>query len=367
MCIGEGDRREILNISMLHTYSGVKLIEAQSAESGDIVVLSGIENVHIGDTICTAEAPKALPRIVIDEPTVSMRFFVNTSPLSGLEGKNVQSMKLLERLRKETLKNVSIQVEEAKVGGGYIVRGRGEFQLVILIEMLRREDFEVCVGRPEVIFKYANGQKLEPVEHLYVDCNELFAGVVTDKLSARKGRMLSYTCHDGARIHLEFSVPSRALIGYRDTFLTDTKGTGIMNSYFSGYEEYRGDFNDRFTGFLVSDRSGKAVTYGLYHLEPRGRLFVVPGDPVYEGMIVGEHNLDSDLIVNPCKEKKLSNMRSVLKDEALTLTPIQAMTLERAILFLQEDEMVEVTPLSIRLRKSILLGMDRKTSKREKQ
>lgn len=366
VCIGEGDVREALNVSKLHTYSGAKLVETESAEPGDIVVLSGIENVHIGDTICTREAPKALKRIIVDEPTVAMRFFVNTSPLSGLEGKNVQSMKLFERLRKETLNNVSIQVEEAKVGGGFIVRGRGEFQLVILIEMLRREDFEICVSRPEVIFKYENGVKLEPVEHLFVDCSEAFAGVVTEKLSARKGRMLAYTCHDGARVRLEFSVPSRALIGYRDVFLTDTKGTGLMNSYLSGYEEYRGDFIDRFTGSLVSDRSGNAVTYGLYHLEPRGRLFVVPGDPVYEGMIVGEHNLDSELNVNPAKEKKLSNMRSVLKDEALTLTPIQPMTLERAILFLQEDEMVEITPKSIRLRKTILSAQDRKTSRRDK-
>jgi GTP-binding protein len=340
-------------------------VETDSAEPGDIVVLSGIENVHIGDTICTRDAPKALPRIVIDEPTVAMHFFVNSSPLSGLEGKNVQSMKLFERLRKETLKNVSIQVEEAKIGGGFVVRGRGEFQLVIVIEMLRREDFEICVGRPEVIFKYRDGLKLEPVEHLFVDCNEVFAGIVTEKLSSRKGRMISYTCHDGGRVHLEFSVPSRALIGYRDSFLTDTKGTGIMNSYLTGYEEYRGDFTDRFTGFLISDRSGKAVTYGLYHLEPRGQLFVVPGDPVYEGMIVGEHNLDTDLTVNPAKEKKLSNMRSVLKDEALTLTPIQPMTLERAILYLQDDEMVEVTPKSIRLRKTILLAQDRKASRRE--
>ena len=362
VCIGESDAREALNISKLHTYSGIKLVETEDAQPGDIIVLSGIENVHIGDTICTRDAPKALPRIVIDEPTVSMLFTVNTSPLSGLEGKNVQSMKLLERLRKETLKNVSIQVEEAKVGGGFVVRGRGEFQLVILIEMLRREDFEICVGRPEVIIKYKEGKKLEPVEHLFVDCAEVFAGIVTDKLSARKGRMLSYTCHDGARVHLEFSVPSRALIGYRDTFLTDTKGTGIMNSYFTGYEEYRGDFNDRFTGFLVSDRGGKAVTYGLYHLEPRGRLFVVPGDPLYEGMIIGEHNLDSDLNVNPSKEKKLSNMRSVLKDEALTLTPVQPMTLEKAILYLQEDEMVEVTPKSVRLRKIILSAQERKVS-----
>ncbi len=366
VCIGEGDAREALNITKLHTYSGVKLVEAELAEPGDIVVLSGIEKVHIGDTICTREAPKALPRLLIDEPTVSMRFFVNSSPLSGREGKNVQAMKLLERLRKETLKNVSIQVEEAAAGGGFVVRGRGEFQLVILIEMLRREDFEICVSRPEVIFKMRDGIKLEPIEHLSIECGEEYAGVVTEKLTSRKGRMLSYVCHDGARVRLEFSVPSRALIGYRDTFLTDTKGTGMINSYFSGYEEFRGEFNNRFTGFLVSDRSGVGVAYGLYHLEPRGRLFIAPGDPVYEGMIIGVHNLDSDLNVNPAKEKKLSNMRSVLKDEALTLTPIQPMTLERAILLLQEDEMVEVTPKSIRLRKTMLPAIERKASLRSR-
>jgi GTP-binding protein len=366
MCIGEGDAREPLSVTKLHTYAGAKLVETDSAEPGDIVVLSGIENVHIGDTICTREFPKALKRIVIDEPTVSMRFFVNTSPLSGQEGKNVQSMKLLARLRKETLRNVSIQVEEAATGGGYVVRCRGEFQLVILIETLRREDFEVCVGRPQVILKYEDGRKLEPIEHLFVDCNEAFVGVVTEKLSARKGRMLTYTRHEGGRAHLEFSVPSRALIGYRDLFLTDTRGTGIMNSYLSGYEDYRGDFIDRFTGSMVSDRSGNAVIYGLYHLEPRGRLFIVPGDRVYEGMIVGEHNLDSELNVNPCKEKKLSNMRSVSKDEALTLTPIQPLTLERAVQYLRDDEMVEVTPKSIRLRKTILLEQDRRYERREK-
>ncbi len=366
VCIGEGDVREALSVTKLHTYAGAKLVEADSAEPGDIVVLSGIENVHIGDTICHQDFPKALKRIIIDEPTISMRFFVNTSPLSGLEGKNVQSGRLFERLRKETLNNVSIQVEEVKGGGGFVVRGRGEFQLVILLEMLRREDFEVCVGRPQVIFKHENGGKLEPIEHLFVDCNEAFVGVVTEKLSSRKGRMLAYTCHDGSRVHLEFSVPSRALIGYRDLFLTDTKGTGIMNSYLSGYEEYRGDFIDRFTGSMVSDRSGEAVVYGLYHLEPRGRLFVVPGDRVYEGMIVGEHNLDAELNVNPCKEKKLSNMRSTAKDEALTLTPIQPMTLERAIQYIRDDEMVEVTPKSLRLRKAILLAQDRVYSRREK-
>ena len=364
VCIGEDGLKRPLNVSKLQAYVGPKLVESAGAEPGDIVVLAGIDDVHIGDTICTREYPKALKRIIVDEPTISMRFVINTSPMSGQEGTQVTTSKLIERLRMETLKNVSIQVEESGVAGYYRVKGRGEFQLVILIEMLRREGFELCVGRPEVIYRHEGGKKLEPIEHLFVDCQEGFAGIVTERLSGRKGRMLAYLTHGGGRVRLEFSVPSRALIGYRDIFLTDTKGTGILNSYLSGYEEYRGDFIDRFTGSLVSDRSGAAVTYGLYHLEPRGRLFVVPGDPVYEGMIVGEHNLDSDLNVNPAKPKKLSNMRSVLKDEALTLTPIQAMTLEKAIQFIRDDEMVEVTPKSIRIRKTILSVQDRKSAHR---
>ena len=366
VCIGENEARKNLNVSKLQTYDGIKLVEAESAESGDIIVLSGIEEVKIGDTICTRDAPKALPRIVIDEPTVSMRFSVNTSPIAGTEGKNPTSTVLLERLKKETLKNVSLQVDEENVGGGFLVRGRGEFQLVILIEMLRREGLEIGVTRPEVIFKFKDGKKLEPIEHVYIDCAEVYAGNVTVKLSGHKGRMLTYTSHDGGRVHLEFSVPSRALIGYRDQFLTDTKGTGIMNAIISGYEEYRGDFGEFTNGFLVSDQAGKGVTYGLYHLEPHGQLFITPGEPVYEGMIVGQHNLAFDLVVNPSKEKKLSNMRSVLKDEALTLTPIQPMTLERAILLLHEDEMVEVTPKSVRVRKIILSEIDRKKASRAK-
>jgi GTP-binding protein len=366
VCIGEDGAQRPLNVSKLQSYVGPRIVESAGAEPGDIVVLSGIDDVHIGDTICTSENPKALKRIKVDEPTIAMRFSINTSPMSGREGTQVTTSKLIERLRKETLKNVSIQVEESAVAGYYSVKGRGEFQLVILIEMLRREGFELCVGRPEVIYRYEGGKKLEPIEELTVDCDETYAGIVTEKLSGRKGRMLAYHAHAGGRVRLEFSVPARALIGYRDIFLTDTKGTGMLNSRLSGYEEYRGDFTGRFTGSLVSDRSGAAVTYGLFHLEPRGRLFVVPGDPVYEGMVVGEHNLDSDLNVNPAKPKKLSNMRSVLKDEALTLTPIQIMTLEKAIQFIRDDEMVEVTPSSIRIRKTILSAMDRKTSLRPK-
>jgi GTP-binding protein len=366
VCIGEGGVRTNLNVSKLQTYSGINIVEADRAEPGDIIVLSGIENVKIGDTICTRDAPKALPRLIIDEPTVSMRFSVNTSPLAGTEGKNPTSTQLLERLRRETLKNVSIQVDEENVGGGYLVRGRGEFQLVILIETIRREGWELGVTRPEVIFKYQDGKKLEPIERVYIDCAEAYSGAVTMQLSGHKGRMLAYTCHEGGRVHMEFSVPSRALIGYRDAFLTDTKGTGIMNAIYSGYEEYRGDFGEFTNGFLVSDQAGKGVTYGLYHLEPRGELFITAGEPIYEGMIVGQHNLETDLVVNPAKEKKLSNMRSVLKDEALTLTPIQPMILERAILLLQDQEMVEVTPTSVRIRKILLSEMDRKRAARAK-
>ena len=364
VCLGENGRQIPLSISKLQIYDGPALKETDNAEPGDIVVLAGINDVHIGDTICTKEFPKALERISVDEPTVSMRFSANTSPFSGKEGKFVQSSKILERLKRESLKNVSMRVEQTEGDEGFIVKGRGEFQMVILIETMRREGFEICVGRPEVIYRYENGKKLEPVEHLSVECEESFTGIVTEKLSRRKGRMLSYVNHENRRVRLEFSLPSRALIGYRDEFLTDTKGTGILNSYFTGYEQYRGDFPYRFSGSLVADRTGAGVPYALFNLEPRGQLFIGPGDPVYEGMIIGEHNREVDLNVNPCKTKKLSNMRAAGKDDAVVLTPVLPMTLERAIQFIREDEMVEVTPSSIRLRKSVLPAHKRKLQSR---
>ncbi len=360
VCLKEEGKQIPLNVSKLQVYEGPALGETETAAPGEIVVLAGIENVHIGDTICTKSSPKALPRITVDEPTVAMRFSPNSSPTLGQEGKFVQSSKIRERLEKETMLNVSIKVEQMTDKEGFIVKGRGEFQMVILIETMRREGFELCVGRPEVIFHYKDGKKLEPIEHLYVDCEETFTGIVTEKLSKRKGRMLSYVNHEHGRVRLEFSVPSRALIGYRDEFLTDTRGTGIMNSYISDYEEYRGDFPDRFTGSLVADRSGEAVPYALYNLEPRGQLFITPGDIVYEGMIVGEHNRDNDLNVNPCKTKKLSNVRASGKDDAVVLTPVLPMTLERAIQFIRDDELMEVTPKSIRLRKAVLAATERK-------
>jgi GTP-binding protein len=362
--IAAGDKLMPLNVSKLQVYKGPTLADVDSADAGEIIVLAGIDEVHIGDTICNKQNPKALKRIAVDEPTVSMRFSANTSPTLGQDGKLVQSSKIRERLEKETMLNVSVKVEEMTDREGFIVKGRGEFQMVILIETMRREGFELWVGRPEVIFRKENGKTIEPIEQLYVDCEEIYTGIVTEKLSKRKGRMISYVNHEHGRVRLEFSLPSRALIGYRDEFLTDTRGTGIMNSLISGYEEYRGDFPDRHTGSLVADRTGEAVPYALYNLEPRGQLFVNPGESVYEGMIVGEHNRENDLNVNPCKTKNLSNVRASGKDDAVVLTPILPMTLERAIQFIREDELVEVTPKSIRLRKAILSAAKRKQGNR---
>lgn len=350
-----------LKVTKLQVYDGVNFSEVDEVEPGDIVILSGIEEVHIGDTITTRENPVALKRIAVDEPTISMLFSINTSPFSGKEGKIVQSNKIRERLQKETLSNVALKVEDSGDGDSFVVKGRGEFQMVILIETMRREGFELSVGRPKVINRKVDGKILEPIEHLFIDCDENFLGVVSEKLSKRKGRMINLVNHGTGRVRLEFSIPSRSLIGYRNEFLTDTRGTGIMNSYLQGYEEYRGDFPTRLTGSLVCDRQGEALSYALYNLEPRGILFTVPNDPVYEGMIVGEHNRDNDLDVNPCKGKKLTNMRASGKDDSIMLTPVTPMTLERAIDFIKDDELVEVTPLSIRLRKLILSSQKRHT------
>lgn len=362
VCLNEAGETVPLRISKLQVYEGVSLKEVETAEPGDIVVLAGIENVHIGDTICNQESPKALKRVTVDEPTISMMFAINTSPFSGQDGRYVQSTKLRERLYKETLRNVSLKVEDSDTSDSFTVKGRGEFQMVILIETLRREGYELSVGRPDVIYKYNGSKKLEPIEHLFIDCGETFIGVVTDKLSQRKGRMINLVNHSTGRVRIEFSIPSRGLIGYRNEFLTDTKGTGIMNSYFIGYEEYRGDYPLRVTGSIVADREGETTAYALFNLEPRGTLFVAPGEAVYEGMIVGENSKNKDINVNACKPKKLSNMRQSSKDEGVILTPVTPMTLEKAIEFINEDELVEITPKHIRLRKSILSAHTRYSS-----
>lgn len=361
VCINEEEATVPLKISKLQVYEGISLKEVETAEPGDILVLAGFEKVHIGDTICTQAYPKALKRVSVDEPTISMLFSINTSPFSGKDGKYVQSTKLRERLFKETLRNVALKVEDSENADSFIVKGRGEFQMVILIETLRREGYELSVGRPHVIFREKDGKKLEPIEHLFIDCGENFIGIVTDKLSQRKGRMINLVNHSTGRVRIEFSIPSRGLIGYRNEFLTDTKGTGIMNSYLQGYEEYRGDYPLRLTGSIVSDRQGETTGYAMFNLEPRGILFVTPGEAVYEGMIVGEHNRENDINVNACKPKKLSNMRASSKDEGIILTPVTPLTLEKAIEFINEDELVEVTPKNIRLRKAVLSAHTRYT------
>ena len=364
--IGKDGVPKPFKVSQIQVYNGTSLQAVESVPAGDIAILSGVSNVFIGDTICSALEPEALPRIEVDEPTVSMRFLANTSPLAGREGKYVQGSKILERLKKEALRNVALQVVEATDSeGGYIVKGRGEFQMAILIEMLRREGYEFCVGRAKVIFKTdGNGNRTEPMEHVVISVHKDYAGIISETLLMRKGILSNYANSTGDHIIMEFDIPSRALIGYRDKFLTDTKGTGIMNAYFTGYGGYKGDIPTRLTGSLVADRSGVAVAYGIFNLEPRGKMFIVPGDPVYEGMVVGEHNRDFDLYLNPTKTKQLSNMRASGKDTNVILTPVLPMTIEKAINTIRDDELVEITPQSIRLRKKILNRLERKKTER---
>ncbi|MDI6733254.1 MAG: translational GTPase TypA [Planctomycetota bacterium] len=367
VCIKEDGKTIPLRVTKLQVYNGISIELVDEVQPGDIIILAGIENVAIGDTICTESVPKSLPRIKVDEPTVSMTFTMNTSPFAGEEGTFIQSRKILERLRRETLLNVGIQLEESSdpVGDSdtYIVKGRGEFQMEILLETIRREGYEVSVGRPQVIFKKKDGLTLEPIEHLYVDCDEAHIGTITEKISQRKGQMINMVNHGTGRVRLEFTIPTRCLIGYRNEFLTDTRGTGIMSSYLKGYEEYRGEFKSRLTGSLVADRKGTAAPYALENLEARGSLFIKPGDRVYEGMIVGEYSRDGDLNVNAAKGKKLTNMRSSTCDDNIILKPVLPMTLGKAITFIRDDEMVEVTSKSIRLRKKILSSNARKSQR----
>ena len=361
VCVGKNDVKN-LRVSKLYTFKGPSYFEKQSIEAGDIVVLAGVENVSIGDTICTKMNPKALERIVVDEPTVSMVFRKNISPLAGKEGSNITSAKIGERLEKEALRNVSIKVEKNE-DDSFTVKGRGEFQMAIIIEEMRREGFELCVGRPKILFKKNDlGKIIEPVERLIIDCPEENSGTVMEKLSKRKALMSDIT-YSGDRVKITFDIPSRGLIGYRDEFLTDTRGFGIMNSYIKGYELYKGDFPERNSGSLISDRTGSAVAYALFQLEDRGRLFIKPGDSIYEGQVVGIRNRDGDLLLNPTRTKKLTNMRASGKDEAVILTPITRISLEQAIQLIKDDELVEITPESIRICKKILDTQKRKIYK----
>ncbi len=346
-------------ITKLYSFEGLKRVDETIGQPGDILAIAGVEGITIGETITSVENPKPLPHIQIDEPTISMVFTINTSPFSGREGNYVTSRNLRDRLDKELLTNVSIRVEEAGGPDAYKVMGRGELQLAILIEMMRREGFELMVGKPEILTKTINGKMHEPVELLVIDCPESFIGVVIEKLGSRKGKMAKMVNHGSGRVRLEFHIPSRGLIGLRGEMLTDTKGTAIMNSLFHGHIEWQGEIATRPTGSLVADRSGKTTGYAIWNLQERGEIFVIPGLEVYEGMIVGENARDADLNVNIVKEKKLTNMRASTADEAIRLVPPRILNLEQAIEFIRDDEFVEVTPQSIRLRKKILKANQR--------
>ena len=346
-------------ISFLYTFEGLDRITASEAFSGEIIALAGVEGITIGDTITDAENPKPLPRIKVDEPTISMVFSVNTSPFSGREGTYVTSRHLRERLEKELLYNVAIKVDFDETDS-LKVMGRGELQLAILIEMMRREGYELSVAMPETITKTIEDVLHEPMEVLVIDVPEEYTGVVTQQVGMRKGKMQKMQNNGFGRVRLEFRIPSRGLIGFRSQFLTDTRGTGLLNHLFDGYEPWHGPLSKRQTGALVADRQGKSTTYALFHLQPRGTLFIRENTPVYEGMIIGENSRANDLDVNVIKEKKLTNMRASNADDALQLIPPKIMSLEQAIEFIKEDEIVEVTPESVRLRKKILEANKRK-------
>jgi GTP-binding protein len=341
-------------ITKLFAFDGLKRVEVDQAAAGDIVCLAGIEDITIGETIADIEHRKAMPIIAIDEPTVSMIFGVNTSPMSGRDGQFVTSRQIKDRLEKELLGNVSIRVEPTDTPEQMKVLGRGELQLSILIEMMRREGFEMQVSRPDIVTKVVNGKVMEPVEDLVIDVAEDFQGVVIAQAGTRRGTMTKMVNHGSGRVRLEFRIPARGLIGFRSQFLTETKGTGIMNHIFAGWEPWHGAIAARATGALVSDRAGVTTAYAIWNLQERGEMFVEPAEKVYEGMIVGENARNSDMDVNITKEKKQTNMRASSADEAMRLVPARKLGLEQAIEFINDDELVEVTPKSIRLRKRIL-------------
>ncbi len=347
-------------ITKLFSFSGLKRTDITQTELGDIVAVAGVEGITIGETITDAENPSPLPHIVIDEPTIAMLFTVNTSPFSGRDGTYVTSRNLRERLDKELLTNVSLRVSETDTTDSFKVMGRGELQLSILIEMMRREGYELMVGKPEIVTKRVDGRLMEPVEKLTIDVPEEFVGVVMEQLGTRKGEVSNMHNHGYGRVRIEFRVPSRGLIGLRSQLLTDTRGTIVMNSLFDGYMEWQGEIPHRPTGALISDRPGVTTSYALWNLQERGELFVGPGVDVYEGMIIGENAKDNDLDVNVVREKKLTNMRASTADEAIRLVPFRQLNLEQAIEFIAEDEFVEVTPKMLRLRKKVLQSNRRK-------
>ncbi len=341
-------------VTQVYTWQGLKRVEVESAKAGDVVAIAGIEEIQIGETVSDRENPHALPAMRVDEPTISMIFAVNTSPWSGREGQFVTSRRLRERLGAESRKNVSLKIEDMDSPDSFRVMGRGELQLAILIETMRREGYEMQVSKPTVVTKHIDGKLQEPMELLLVDVPEEYIGVVSQLLAVRKGVMKKMEHTGSGRVRLEFSVPSRGLIGFRSHFLTDTRGTGIINALFNGYAPWHGAIQSRVNGALVSDREGVAVPYALFHLQERGLLFLPPSTPVYEGMVVGEYSRNRDLDVNACREKKLTNMRASGRDENIQLSPPRLMGLEDGLEWISDEELVEVTPKNIRLRKKVL-------------
>ena len=339
-----------IRISALFQYKVNNQVPVDEIGAGDIAIIAGLEDFNIGDTVTSVTDPKPLTRIRVEEPTVGMIFSVNDGPFGGREGKKVTSRQILERLEKELLHNVAIRLEKTGNNESFKVIGRGELQLSVLIEQMRREGFELCVSKPQVLFKDVNGVRHEPFEHATIDIEDAYTGVVTEKLGRRKGVMMNMTTKGSGRTRLEFRIPSRGLIGYRSEFLTDTRGTGLLNTQFDGWDEYRGDISSRQNGAMISDRQGMATTYAIFNLQERGRMFVVHGNDVYQGMVIGEHAKENDLEVNITREKKLTNVRASGSDEKLVLVPVKAMTLEQAMEWITDDELIEVTPGNIRLR-----------------
>ncbi|MGI6151664.1 MAG: translational GTPase TypA [Christensenellales bacterium] len=363
LCRTDG-RRENVKVSRLYQFQGLKRIEEKSAKAGDIVALSGISEISIGETLCDPNCVEPLPFIKIDEPTVAMTFMVNDSPFAGREGTYVTSRNLRDRLFKEIQTNVSMRVEETDSTDAFKVSSRGELHLSVLIEQMRRQGYEFAVSRPKVIYKEIDGRLCEPMERLTVDVPEEFVGPVMQKLGMRKGELMDMTSAVNGSVRLEFRIPSRGLMGYRNEFLTDTKGNGIMNWVFDGYEPYKGDMDTRTNGSLIAHETGEATTYGIFNAQERGNMFITPGQMVYEGMIVGECPKDEDVVVNVCKKKHVTNMRAAGSDEALRLTPPVTLSLEQSLEFIGDDELVEVTPKNIRLRKRILNKEQRQKQQR---
>ena len=351
----EPDKMKKVKVSKLYEFDGLNKVEVKEAGIGSIVAISGIADIHIGDTLCSPENPVPIPFQKISEPTIAMHFIVNDSPLAGQEGKYVTSRHLRDRLFRELNTDVSLRVEETETTESFKVSGRGELHLSVLIENMRREGYEFAVSKAEVLYKTdENGKKLEPMELAYIDVPDEFSGSVIQKLSARKGELISMGAANGGYVRLEFSIPARGLIGYRGEFMTDTKGNGIINTTYDGYGPYKGDMMYRAQGSLIAFESGEAITYGLYNAQERGTLFIGPGEKVYSGMVVGQNGRGEDIELNVCKKKQLTNTRSSSADEALRLTPPKVLSLEQALDFIDTDELLEVTPKSLRIRKKIL-------------